>query len=109
MEQFNILVCDDDKSIVDAIEIYLKQEGYHVIKAYNGLEALQALEENEIHLILLDIMMPQMDGLQATVKIRENLNIPINTLRKLALFFDTSVDYILELTDEKKPYPRKKK
>ena len=67
MEQFNILVCDDDKSIVDAIEIYLKQEGYHVIKAYNGLEALQALEENEIHLILLDIMMPQMDGLQATV------------------------------------------
>ncbi|MBQ5588739.1 MAG: response regulator transcription factor, partial [Anaerotignum sp.] len=77
MEQFNILVCDDDKSIVDAIEIYLKQEGYHVIKAYNGLEALQALEENEVHLILLDIMMPQMDGLQATVKIRENLNIPI--------------------------------
>ena len=77
MEQFNILVCDDDKSIVDAIEIYLKQEGYNVIKAYNGLEALQALEENEIHLILLDIMMPQMDGLQATVKIRENLNIPI--------------------------------
>ena len=77
MERFNILVCDDDKSIVDAIEIYLKQEGYHVIKAYNGLEALQALEENEIHLILLDIMMPRMDGLQATVKIRENLNIPI--------------------------------
>ena len=77
MEEFNILVCDDDKSIVDAIVIYLKQEGYHVIKAYNGLEALQALEDNEIHLILLDIMMPQMDGLQATVKIRENLNIPI--------------------------------
>ena len=75
MEQFNILVCDDDKSIVDAIEIYLKQEGYNVIKAYNGLEALKALEENEVHLILLDIMMPQMDGLQATVKIRENLNI----------------------------------
>ena len=77
MEQFNILVCDDDKSIVDAIEIYLKQENYNVIKAYNGLEALQALEENEVHLILLDIMMPQMDGLQTTVKIRENLNIPI--------------------------------
>ena len=77
MEQFNILVCDDDKSIVDAIEIYLKQEGYNVIKAYNGLEALQALEKNEVHLILLDIMMPQMDGLQATVRIRETLNIPI--------------------------------
>ena len=77
MEQLNILVCDDDKSIVDAIEIYLKQEGYNVIKAYNGLEALQALEENEIHLILLDVMMPEMDGLNATVKIRETLNIPI--------------------------------
>ena len=51
MEEFNILVCDDDHSIVDAIEIYLKQDGYRVIKAYNGLEALKALEENEIHLI----------------------------------------------------------
>ena len=77
MEEFNILVCDDDHSIVDAIEIYLKQEGYRVIKAYNGLEALKALEENEIHLIIQDIMMPQLDGLQATVKIREICNIPI--------------------------------
>ena len=77
MEEFNILVCDDDHSIVDAIEIYLKQEGYRVIKAYNGLEALKALEENEIHLIILDIMMPQLDGLQATMKIREICNIPI--------------------------------
>lgn len=77
MEQFNILVCDDDKSIVDAIEIYLKQENYNVIKAYNGLEALHALEENEIHLILMDVMMPEMDGLNATVQIRETLNIPI--------------------------------
>lgn len=75
--KFNILVCDDDKSIVDAIDIYLKQENYNVIKAYNGLEALQALEENEIHLILLDVMMPKMDGLNTTVKIRETLNIPI--------------------------------
>ena len=77
MEEFNILVCDDDHSIVDAIEIYLKQDGYRVNKAYNGLEALKALEENEIHLIILDIMMPQLDGLQATVKIREICNIPI--------------------------------
>ena len=77
MEEFNILVCDDDHSIVDAIEIYLKQDGYRVIKAYNGLEALKALEENEIHLIILDIMMPRLDGLQATVKIREICNIPI--------------------------------
>ncbi len=77
MEQFTVLVCDDDKSIVDAIEIYLKQENYNVVKAYNGLEALKALEENEVHLILLDVMMPQMDGLHATMKIRETLNIPI--------------------------------
>ena len=77
MEQFNILVCDDDRSIVEAIEIYLKQENYHVIKAYNGLEALEALEENEIHLILMDVMMPLLDGLNTTVKIRESMNIPI--------------------------------
>ena len=77
MEKFNILVCDDEKSIVDAIEIYLKQENYNIIKAYNGEEALQALEENEVHLILLDIMMPKLDGLNATIKIRERLNIPI--------------------------------
>nr|WP_294681217.1 response regulator transcription factor [uncultured Anaerotignum sp.] len=77
MEKFHILVCDDDRSIVDAIAIYLEQEGYDVIKAYNGLEALKALEENEIHLIILDVMMPEMDGLHATVKIRESLNIPI--------------------------------
>ena len=70
MEQFNILVCDDDKSIVDAIEIYLKQEGYHVIKAYNGLEALKALEENEVHLILLDIMLPDIDGFEVCRRIR---------------------------------------
>ncbi len=77
MEKFNILVCDDEKSIVDAIEIYLKQENYNIIKAYNGEEALQALEENEVHLILLDIMMPKLDGLNETIKIRERLNIPI--------------------------------
>ena len=77
MENFNILVCDDEKAIVDAIDIYLKQEGYNVIKTYNGLEALKVLEENEIHLILLDIMMPKLDGLNTTIKIREKLNIPI--------------------------------
>ncbi len=77
MDKLNILVCDDDKAIVDAIEIYLKQENYNVIKAYNGLETLKALEENEVHLILLDVMMPKLDGLNTTVKIRETLNIPI--------------------------------
>ena len=74
---YTILVCDDDKAIVDAIEIYLIQEKYHVLKAYDGLEALKVLEENEVHLILMDVMMPKMDGLKATMKIREKRNIPI--------------------------------
>ena len=77
MEEFNILVCDDDHSIVDAIEIYLKQDGYRVIKAYNGLEALKALEENEIHLIILDIMMPDIDGFSYCDKIRSLVDCPI--------------------------------
>ena len=70
----NILVCDDDRAIVDAIEIYLSQEGYTVLKAYDGLEAIRMLEENEVHLLLLDIMMPRLDGIQATMKIRENVD-----------------------------------
>lgn len=73
----NVLVVDDDKEIVDAIEIYLKNEGINVIKAYDGIAALEALVENEVHLILLDIMMPRMDGLRTTLKIREEKNIPI--------------------------------
>ncbi len=77
MERLNVLVCDDDKAIVDALEIYLKQEGYGVIKAYNGRQALQAVSAEQIHLILLDIMMPELDGLSATIKIREEKNIPI--------------------------------
>ncbi|MCQ2969010.1 MAG: response regulator transcription factor [Clostridium sp.] len=72
-----ILVVDDDKEIVDAIEIYLKNEGINVIKAFDGIQAIQALMENEIHLILMDIMMPKMDGLRTTMKIREEKNIPI--------------------------------
>lgn len=73
----NILVCDDDKDIVEAIGIYLENEGYQVFKAYNGEEAIKVLDENEIHLIILDIMMPKMDGIQAAVKIREDKNIPL--------------------------------
>ena len=73
----NILVCDDDKEILDAIGIYLKNEGYTVFKATNGLEALPILEENPIHLVIMDIMMPKMDGMRATLKIRENNNIPV--------------------------------
>ena len=73
----NILVCDDDREIVNAIEIYLKNAGYNVFKAYDGIEALDVLEEREIHLILMDIMMPRLDGQRATMKIREAKNIPI--------------------------------
>jgi len=73
----NILVCDDDKDIVEAIGIYLNNEGYRVFKASNGLEALAIVAEQEIHLIIMDVMMPQMDGLRATMKIREDKNIPV--------------------------------
>lgn len=77
MKKNNVLVVDDDKEIVDAIEIYLKNEGINVIKAYDGLEALEVLMENNIQLILMDIMMPNMDGLRTTMKIRQEKNIPI--------------------------------
>ena len=73
----NILVCDDDKEIVDAIEIYLQQEGYHILKAYDGEQALQVLKECEIHLLIIDVMMPKLDGIRATLKIREKSSIPI--------------------------------
>ncbi|MEN6326374.1 MAG: response regulator transcription factor, partial [Syntrophomonas sp.] len=73
----NILVCDDDKEILDAIKIYLQNEGYVVFGASNGREALKAIEEDEIHLVIMDIMMPELDGLRATVKIREDKNIPV--------------------------------
>ena len=77
MEKYNVLVCDDDKAIADALEIYLKQENYGVVKAYSGVQALKALEEQKIHLILMDVMMPELDGLSAIIKIREEKNIPI--------------------------------
>ena len=72
-----ILVCDDDREIVEAIEIYLQQEGYAVLKAYDGEEALRVLKENEVHLLIMDIMMPRLDGIRATLKIREQSSIPI--------------------------------
>lgn len=74
---YNILVCDDDKAIVEAIEIYLSQEGYHILKAYDGEQALKVLETEEVHLLLLDVMMPKLDGIRATLKIREKHSIPI--------------------------------
>lgn len=74
---YNILVVDDDKEIVESIEIFLKNEGYNVYKAYNGMEALDVLVNNDVHLILMDIMMPKLDGIKATIKIRKEKNIPI--------------------------------
>ena len=73
----NILVCDDDKEIVDAIEIYLNQEGFQVFKAYDGQQAIELLKQDEIHLLIMDVMMPKLDGIRATLKIREYSSIPI--------------------------------
>lgn len=73
----NILVCDDDRAIVDAIEIYLVQEGYQVFKAYDGEEAINVLEKEDIQLLVIDVMMPKLDGIHATLKIREKYSIPI--------------------------------
>lgn len=75
--KYNVLVVDDDKEIRDSIEIYLRNEGYNVVEAVDGIAALEILEKEEIHLILMDIMMPNMDGIKATFKIRESKNIPI--------------------------------
>ena len=77
---YNILVCDDDREIVDAIEIYLAQEGFRVYKSYDGEEALDVLKREEIHLLILDLMMPKMDGIHAIMKIRQDSSIPIIVL-----------------------------
>lgn len=74
---YNVLVVDDDKEIVNAIEIYLSKEGYNILKAYNGKEALEIVKHNEIHLIIVDIMMPKMDGIEFTDNIRKDKSIPI--------------------------------
>ena len=73
----NILIVDDDKEIVDSIDIYLRNEGYNTFKAYDGIQALETIMNEDIHLILMDIMMPKLDGIKATIKIREERNIPI--------------------------------
>ena len=73
---YRILVCEDETSIAEALEIYLKNEGYEVLRAENGIEALEIAKKEELHLILMDIMMPKMDGIKATMKIREEKNIP---------------------------------
>lgn len=77
MKMYNILVVDDDKEIVGAIEIYLKKEGYNILKAYNGKQALKVIQENEIHLVILDIMMPEKDGIETLEEIRKDKSIPV--------------------------------
>ncbi len=74
---YNVLVCDDDKAIARSIEIYLKADGYNVITAYDGKEALQKMQENTVHCIIMDIMMPKMDGISATLEIRQKSNVPL--------------------------------
>lgn len=106
----NILVCDDDKEIVRAIGIYLKNEGYRVLEAYDGIEALDILRKEEIHLIIMDIMMPRMDGMQATVRIREEKNIPIIMLSAKSEDYDKigglgagADDYVTKPFNPKEP------
>ena len=74
---YNILICDDDKDIVNALKIYLTDPQYRLLTAYNGLEALETAEKEELHLVLMDIMMPQMDGISAMVRLREKSNVPV--------------------------------
>lgn len=74
---YTVLVCDDDKEIVEAIEIYLSQEGYQILKAYDGEQALKVLSEEKVDLLVIDVMMPRLDGIRATLKIREKLSLPI--------------------------------
>ena len=74
---YNILICDDDKDIVNALKIYLTDPQYRLLAAYNGVEALETAEKEELHLVLMDIMMPQMDGISAMVRLREKSNVPV--------------------------------
>lgn len=74
---YNILICDDEKDIVNALKIYLNDSNYSLFEAFDGAQALKVIKENEIHLVLMDIMMPQMDGISAMVKIREISNVPV--------------------------------
>jgi len=93
MSRYNVLIVDDEREIRDGIEIYLKNEGINVIKAGDGIEALEKLNEHTIHCIILDVMMPKLDGIATTFKIREQMNIPIIILSAKA----EDVDKVLGL------------
>ncbi len=77
MKNIKVLIVDDDKEIVDVIGIYLRQEGYTILKAYDGIQALDILSTNEVHIIIMDVMMPRLDGIHTTLKLREKQNIPV--------------------------------
>ena len=85
---YNILICDDEQDVVNALKIYLSGGDYCLFEAHNGREALEAVEKNDIHLILMDIMMPQLDGIAATAKLREKSNVPIIILSAAQLDSD---------------------
>ena len=111
----NILVCDDDKEIVEAISIYLSQEGYQIFKAYNGREAIEVLQKEDIQLLLIDIMMPEMDGIHAMIKIRTFSAIPILVLSAKSEDVDKILglnvgadDYIMKPFDSKEMVARVK-
>ena len=91
---YTILVCDDEKDIRNALQIYLSAEGYRVLQAENGREALDILQQNEVHLVLMDIMMPELDGMEATTRLREAYNIPVILLTAKS----EDMDKILGLT-----------
>ena len=91
---YNILICDDQPDIVNALKIYLAPEGYNLLAAYNGVDAVKIAKEQDVHLILLDIMMPGMDGITATSKIREFSNVPIILLTAKSETEDLSLIHI---------------
>ncbi|WP_368240802.1 response regulator, partial [Clostridium paraputrificum] len=88
MNTYNVLVVEDEKEIADAIEIYLKNQGYRVFKGSNGIEGLEIIDREEIHLAIVDIMMPKMDGIQMTMKLRENHDFPVIMLSDKSEDFD---------------------
>ena len=99
MDKVNILVCDDDKEIVDAIEIYLQQEGYHVIKAYDGEQAIEQLEKNDVQLLIMDVMMPRLDGFSACKEIKKRKNIPVIMLSARGEEYDKLFGFELGIDD----------
>lgn len=85
---YTILVCDDDENIVRALRVYLAGEGYNVLETYNGRQAVEATRQQEVHLVLMDVMMPEMDGITALVEIRKNSNVPVILLTAKSEFSD---------------------